>query len=310
MWGDGTFLSELAGPERHRRRAAQRRGGGRGRAAGRGARTWPTPGTTACSCTAPKERCWRAGAPAAATARRAARRAPSTIPPAWPSRAWRWAKKSSTWRTRATTASSSSTRTATCCDSGARAAAPTGTSTRRPAWPWTAPATCTRSTAKTTACRQFDSDGHFLAKWGLRGTGLGDFSQPSAIAIDCAGSVYVADTNNNRVERFNPVSPAPTGCQAAGSWPPPLDVAPVLRIALPRSSGVLARRALALSVSCERGCKVLVSGTLSPRGSARIGGAGRGGTLAAAGDGRPRAAEAGRQGRFAACSGRSAGGAR
>jgi DNA-binding beta-propeller fold protein YncE len=114
--------------------------------------------------------------------------------------------------------------------------------------------------------QQFDAEGHFLAKWGLRGTGLGDFSQPSAIAIDCAGSVYVADTNNNRVERFNPVSPVATGCEAAGSWPPPLDVAPVLRIGLPRSSGVLARRALALSVSCERGCKVLVSGTLSPAG--------------------------------------------
>jgi DNA-binding beta-propeller fold protein YncE len=131
--------------------------------------------------------------------------------------------------------------------------------------------------------QQFDPDGRFLAKWGLRGTGLGDFSQPSAIAIDCAGSVYVADTNNNRVERFNPVSPAPTGCEAAGSWPPPLDVAPVLRIRLPRSSGVLARRALALSVSCERGCKVLLSGTLAP--------AGRGGsvTLAAAARTLPRA---------------------
>ncbi|MFI4989855.1 MAG: hypothetical protein ACHQHO_02925 [Solirubrobacterales bacterium] len=111
--------------------------------------------------------------------------------------------------------------------------------------------------------QEFDANGRFLAKWGLRGIGLGDFSQPSAIAIDCAGSVYVADTNNNRVERFNPLSPAPTGCAAAGSWPPPLDVAPVLRISLPRSSGVLARHALALSISCERGCKVLVSGTLA-----------------------------------------------
>lgn len=111
--------------------------------------------------------------------------------------------------------------------------------------------------------QEFDASGHFLAKWGLRGIGLGDFSQPSAIAIDCAGSVYVADTNNNRVERFNPVSPAPTSCLAPGSWPPPLDVAPVLRISLPRSSGVLARHALALSVSCQRGCKVLVSGTLA-----------------------------------------------
>jgi DNA-binding beta-propeller fold protein YncE len=114
--------------------------------------------------------------------------------------------------------------------------------------------------------QEFDSAGRFLAKWGLRGTGLGDFSQPAAIAIDCAGSVYVADTNNNRVERFNPVDPAPTGCQPAGSWPPALDVAPVLHVSLPRASGVLARHALALSVSCERGCKILVSATLSAHG--------------------------------------------
>ncbi len=113
----------------------------------------------------------------------------------------------------------------------------------------------------------FDPTGRYLERWGLRGTGLGDFSQPSAIAVDCAGSVYVADTNNNRVERFNPVNPAPTGCQAAGTWPPPLDVAPVLRVSLPRRAGVLARRALALTVRCERGCQVLVSGTLSPAGS-------------------------------------------
>jgi tripartite motif-containing protein 71 len=109
----------------------------------------------------------------------------------------------------------------------------------------------------------FEGDGHFLAKWGVRGPNLGDFSQPSAIALDCAGNVYVADTNNNRVERFILANPAPTSCVAAEAWPPPLDVAPVLHIAVPRSSGVLARRALALSVSCERGCKVLVTGTLS-----------------------------------------------
>ena len=119
----------------------------------------------------------------------------------------------------------------------------------------------------------FDAVGRYLEKWGLRGTGLGEFSQPSAIAVDCAGDVYVADTNNNRVERFNPVDPAPTGCLAASAWPPPLDVAPVLRVSLLRFSGVLTRRSLALSVRCERGCKVLVTGTLSPargRGAVKL----------------------------------------
>ncbi len=112
----------------------------------------------------------------------------------------------------------------------------------------------------------FDPSGDFLFKWGFRGLFAGELSQPSAIAVDCAGDVYVADTNNNRVQRFDLVDPAGTGCLAAASWPPPLDVAPVLKVSLSRSSGVLARRALALSISCQRGCKVLVSATISPRG--------------------------------------------
>jgi tripartite motif-containing protein 71 len=106
-------------------------------------------------------------------------------------------------------------------------------------------------------------DGHFLEKWGERGIGPGEFSQPTAVAVDCSGDVYVADTNNNRVERFDPVSPFGSGCLAPGAWPPPLDVAPVLHISLPRRSGVLARGALTLSVSCKRGCKVLLSATLT-----------------------------------------------
>ncbi len=111
----------------------------------------------------------------------------------------------------------------------------------------------------------FDPSGHFLQKWGERGIGPGEFSQPTAIAVDCSGDIYVADTNNNRVERFNPVSPAPTECVAPSAWPPPLDVAPVLSTALPRHTGVLARGGLALSVSCVRGCRILVTATLSPR---------------------------------------------
>ena len=95
--------------------------------------------------------------------------------------------------------------------------------------PSTRPATCTCSTAKTTAWRCSTPSGRFLAKWGLRGIGPGEFSQPTAIAVGCEGDVYVADTNNNRVERFDLVSPAPAGCLAPGAWPPPLDVAPVLQ---------------------------------------------------------------------------------
>ena len=114
--------------------------------------------------------------------------------------------------------------------------------------------------------QKFDANGRFLGRWGQRGTGVGEFSKPVGLALGCNGDVYVADTNNNRVQRFTPSSPAPTGCLATGSWPPPLDVAPVVQLTLPRSGAVLARGALALAVSCQRGCKVLATATLSPRG--------------------------------------------
>jgi tripartite motif-containing protein 71 len=114
----------------------------------------------------------------------------------------------------------------------------------------------------------FTAEGEFLAKWGVQGPGIGEFSQPSAIAVGCEGDVYVADTNNNRVERFDLVSPAPTGCLAPTTWPPPPDLPPVLHVSLPRTSGVLSSRTLALSLSCKRGCKVLVTATLAPAGHA------------------------------------------
>jgi hypothetical protein len=112
----------------------------------------------------------------------------------------------------------------------------------------------------------FGPGGSSLEAWGIGGAYPGDFSQPSAVAVDCAGNVYVADTNNNRVERFDLVSPAPAGCLAPGSWPPPLDVPPVLHVSLASKGGILARRTLALNVSCRRRCKVLVTATLSPHG--------------------------------------------
>ena len=113
----------------------------------------------------------------------------------------------------------------------------------------------------------FSESGQYLAKWGLRGTGLGYLSQPSADAVGCEGNLYVADTNNNRVERFDPASPADVGCVAPSAWPPPLNVAPVIRVSLLRRSGVLAERALALSVGCQRACKVLVTAVLYPYAS-------------------------------------------
>ncbi len=115
----------------------------------------------------------------------------------------------------------------------------------------------------------FNENGEFLAKWGERGTALGELSQPTAITAGCEGSVYVADTDNNRVERFDPASPAGVGCIAPTAWPPPLNVAPVVHVRLARRAGVLAQHAVALSVSCQRGCKIRVTATLTTTSSPR-----------------------------------------
>ena len=72
---------------------------------------------------------------------------------------------------------------------------------------------------------------------GRAGVGPGEFAQPTAIAVSCSGAVYVADTHNNRIQVFVPVSPAGNGCAAAGSWPPPLDVAPVVNVKLAAGNG-------------------------------------------------------------------------
>jgi DNA-binding beta-propeller fold protein YncE len=118
--------------------------------------------------------------------------------------------------------------------------------------------------------QEFNASGHLLAKWGLRGVGPGEFSQPKAIAVGCEGDVFVADTNNNRVQRFTPASATSAGCLAASAWPPVLNIAPVLRASLARARGVLSRRALVLTVSCQRGCqrggRLLVTATLAPSG--------------------------------------------
>jgi DNA-binding beta-propeller fold protein YncE len=112
----------------------------------------------------------------------------------------------------------------------------------------------------------FSETGQYLYRWGNRGPGPGQFSQPGALAVGCEGNVYVADTNNNRVQRFEMGNRTGTGCLSPRAWPPPLDVPPVVSVELLRAHGVLARRSLAIALSCQRGCKVLVTATLTPAG--------------------------------------------
>ena len=43
----------------------------------------------------------------------------------------------------------------------------------------------------------------FLFEWGQAGAGDGQFNEPSGVAIDSAGNLYVADTANHRIQKFD-----------------------------------------------------------------------------------------------------------
>ena len=42
----------------------------------------------------------------------------------------------------------------------------------------------------------------FILKWGIYGTGDGQLDRPQGIGTDSGGNVYVADTYNNRIQKF------------------------------------------------------------------------------------------------------------
>ena len=42
----------------------------------------------------------------------------------------------------------------------------------------------------------------FLLKWGDAGSGDGQFSRPQGLAVDASGNIYVADSGNNRIQKF------------------------------------------------------------------------------------------------------------
>src|SRR5580693_398521 len=48
-----------------------------------------------------------------------------------------------------------------------------------------------------------DKDGNWLKSWGEPGSGPGQFDTPHSLAIDAAGSVYVADRGNRRIQVFD-----------------------------------------------------------------------------------------------------------
>jgi tripartite motif-containing protein 71 len=50
--------------------------------------------------------------------------------------------------------------------------------------------------------QKFYSNGTFIAKWGTPGINNTQFNNPTGIAVDASGNVYVTDTDNNRVQKF------------------------------------------------------------------------------------------------------------
>ena len=51
---------------------------------------------------------------------------------------------------------------------------------------------------------RFDADGKLAFSWGRPGSAPGEFNLPHGIAVDSAGTVYVADRENSRIQLFSP----------------------------------------------------------------------------------------------------------
>jgi DNA-binding beta-propeller fold protein YncE len=54
--------------------------------------------------------------------------------------------------------------------------------------------------------QKFDTNGHFITKFGSFGTGDGQFVDPEHLALDSDGNVYVTDRHNNNIQVFKPVN--------------------------------------------------------------------------------------------------------
>lgn len=54
--------------------------------------------------------------------------------------------------------------------------------------------------------QKFDTNGHFITKWGSFGSRDGQFVDPEHNAVDSEGNVYITDRKNNDIQVFKPVN--------------------------------------------------------------------------------------------------------
>jgi hypothetical protein len=77
--------------------------------------------------------------------------------------------------------------------------------------------TITTTTTSTTTTTTLPFCGAFVSKWGSGGSGDGQFSNPTDVAVDGSGNVFVADRNNSRIQKFTNSGSFLTKWGSAGS---------------------------------------------------------------------------------------------
>jgi DNA-binding beta-propeller fold protein YncE len=113
--------------------------------------------------------------------------------------------------------------------------------------------------------QRFAAGGGFLSRVGSGvGSGAGQFSHPFYVAVDCRGTLYVADVDNDRIQRLGDPGAPPCG-------DPAHDRSELLVVTATARTPQRFRTtfAVAVGVGCDRPCTAKVAGTVKVAGRKR-----------------------------------------